>query len=166
MYINIYIYIYVYNCSILIFGNNAYVYKLPMLMYIHISDLAMFTAKYFVDGAAFIPIGLDEAIFHQPVGIGDMTRLDAKVVHAGGDGVFRVFVTVGVIDPRDPTRRAQRTNRLMFVFAADASVQHRVLPVTYFNIVVHVEAQRRHAVEGLSKERMEEINLFLSNQNP
>jgi len=126
----------------------------------------MFTAKYFVDGAAFIPIGLDEAIFHQPVGIGDMTRLDAKVVHAGGDGVFRVFVTVGVIDPRDPTRRAQRTNRLMFVFAADASVQHRVLPVTYFNIVVHVEAQRRHAVEGLSKERMEEINLFLSNQNP
>ena len=41
-------------------------------------------------GAPFVPVGLDDAVFLQPVSIGDMVRWVARVVHSGDDGIFRV----------------------------------------------------------------------------
>lgn len=67
-------------------------------------DLGYLAARYFTRGQPFVPLGIDEAIFVLPVAIGDMTRFTARVVHSGEDGVFRVFVTMDVIDPTDPDR--------------------------------------------------------------
>ncbi len=51
--------------------------------------------------------GIDEAVFVQPVEMGDMVRFTARVVHTGEDGIFRVFVTMDVIEPTDPDRLPQ-----------------------------------------------------------
>ena len=53
-------------------------------------DLAYFAARFFTRGAPFVPVGLDDAVFLQPVSIGDMVRWVARVVHSGDDGIFRV----------------------------------------------------------------------------
>ena len=100
-------------------------------------------------GRPFVPLGLDEAAFLQPVAIGDMVRFEAKVVHAA-DAIFRVAVRVGVVEASDPARLARRTNRLMFVFATDRTAHDAaaVLPETYQEVLLQVEAARRHAVEG------------------
>ena len=96
-----------------------------------------------------MPLGLDEAAFLQPVAIGDMVRFEARVVHAA-DASFRVAVRVGVVEASDPARLARATNRLMFVFATDRTAHDAatVLPETYQDVLMQVEAARRHAVEG------------------
>ena len=113
-------------------------------------DLAYLAARYFTRGQPFVPVGFDDAIFVQPVAIGDMVRFTAKVVHFGEDGVFRVFVTMDVIEPTDPGRLPRRTNKLMFVFAASPACRRIVLPTTYSEVLMHVMAARNHAARGLS----------------
>ena len=113
-------------------------------------DLAYLAARYFTRGQPFVPIGFDEALFLQPVAISDMVRFTARVVHSGDDGVFRVFVTMDVIEPTDPDRLPQRTSQLMFVFAASPACRRTVLPTTYQEVIMHVKAARNHAARGLS----------------
>ena len=67
-----------------------------------------------------------------------MCSFTARVVHAGDDGIFRVFVTVGVHEPSDPARWPARTNRLRFIFATSASAARTVLPVTYNEVLMQV----------------------------
>ena len=123
-------------------------------------DLAYYAARYFVRGAPFVPVGLDEALFMRPVAIGDMVRFKASVVHAGDDGVFRVAVTMGVTDPTDPARWPTRTNRLMFIFATSPRDCPRVLPRTYGEVLMHVDAARRHTSEGVGPAVQAELNAF------
>jgi len=113
-------------------------------------DLGYLAARYFTRGQPFVPLGIDEAIFVLPVAIGDMTRFTARVVHSGEDGVFRVFVTMDVIDPTDPDRLPQRTNKMMFVFAANPARRRTVLPGTYQEILMHVKGAREHARRGVA----------------
>jgi hypothetical protein len=95
-------------------------------------------------------------------------RLPAQV-HATAR-TFRVFVTVDVREPRDPSRLPLRSNRLMFVFvrpplpgscegegdgggaasAACSSTAGGVMPETYTQLLMHCEAARRWEVEGPS----------------
>ena len=125
-------------------------------------DLAHYAARFFVRGAPLAPFGLDEAVFHQPVAIGDMASFTAKVVHCGDDGVFRVFVTLGIVDPHDPERAPQRTNRLLFIFATSPDAAPTLLPTTYSEILMHTEGARRHEVEGLALDgaSLEQLNAF------
>ena len=104
---------------------------------------AHYAARYFVRGAPLAPFGLDEAVFHQPVSVGDMASFTAKVVHCGTDGVFRVFVTVGIVVPHDPERAPQRTNRLLFTFATSPEAAPTLLPTTYSEILMYTEGARR-----------------------
>lgn len=123
-------------------------------------DLAYYAAQYYVKGP-FASLGLDEAIFLQPVSIGDMVNFHARVVHARG-GVFRVSVNVDVVDPSDVTQRPLRTNFLRFVFAAHPEAVHPVLPVSYAEILGYVNAQRRHALEPISDDTKAELAAFFS----
>ena len=54
----------------------------------------------------------------------------------------------------------------MFVFASDPREPRSVLPVRYSDILHHVAARRRHSVEGLNEQHMNEIRLFLEKRNP
>ena len=125
-------------------------------------DLAYLAARYFTRGKPFVPVGFDDAIFVQPVAIGDMVRFTARVVHSGDDGVFRVFVTMDVIEPTDPDRLPQRSNNLMFVFAANPECRRSVLPTTYSEVLMHVKAARNHASRGLSPTVREDLAAFFS----
>lgn len=116
----------------------------------HAFDLAYFAARFYTKGEPFAAIGLDEAVFLSPVKVGDSITFTARVVHAA-DATFRVFVTVGVLDTAAPHQLARRTNVLRFVFAVDPespAAKRAVLPRSYREILMHVEAARRHAVEG------------------
>ena len=109
-------------------------------------DLAHYAARYFVRGAPLAPFGLDEAVFHQPVSVGDMASFTAKVVHCGTDGVFRVFVTVGIVDPHNWSA-PQRTNRLLFTFATSPEAAP-TLPTTYSEILMYTEARAATTSRG------------------
>ena len=123
-------------------------------------DLAYYAARYFTRGAPFVPVGLDDAVFLQSVSIGDMVRWEARVVHSGEDGIFRVHVSMDVIDPFDPGRLPERTNRLMFVFATSPSHRRPLLPTSYKEVLMHVSAARRHATEGLGPKARVELEAF------
>lgn len=121
-------------------------------------NLALYAVKFFVrsgqsDAHGVVPLGIDEAVFHQPVSIGDLISFTARVVHAT-EYTCRVFVTVQVLDPTDPDRLPTRSNRLIFVFAARPCMEwkdcHYVVPQTYSEVLMQVEATRRYAVEGPS----------------
>ena len=128
----------------------------------HAFDLAYFAARYFVRGTPFVPLGLDEAVFVQPVAIGDMVRMSAAVVHCGDDGIFRVLVNAGVLHPDDPGRQPQRTNVLRFAFAAHPDGHRTVLPQTYQELLWHVDAARRHAVEAPTPAARRELDAFFA----
>mmetsp|Transcript_689 Transcript_689/g.1342 ORF Transcript_689/g.1342 Transcript_689/m.1342 type:complete len:89 (+) Transcript_689:274-540(+) len=70
------------------------------------------------------------------------------VVHAT-EYTFRVFVTVQVLDPTDQDRLATRSNRLIFVFAAQPWMEwkdcHFVVLQTYPEVFMQVEATRQYA---------------------
>jgi acyl-CoA hydrolase len=80
------------------------------------ANLATYAATFFVRGAPLVSLGVDEAVFLQPIAIGDMVTFTARVAHASHN-TCRVFVTVEVRDPLDPGRLPKRSNRLIFVFA-------------------------------------------------
>ena len=160
-------------------------------------DLAYFAARYFARDAPVVPIGLDEAVFHTPVAVGDMVTMTACVVHcaapAAHDGapaptdaeggelsppaatppvtsavsspfIFRVEVTAGVLDNSDQARSALRTNRLRFAFAAHPAAWREVLPETYPQLLAHVDAARRHAIETPSADAMAQLGAFFREQ--
>lgn len=123
-------------------------------------ELAYYAAKYFARGEPFVPMGLDEAIFVQPIGLGNMVNFRACVVHSE-DTLFRVQVHVNVVDPTDPGRLPSRTNYLRFVFAAHPDFQRTIVPETYGEMLMHVDAARRHAVERPSSELLREVHRYL-----
>ena len=128
-------------------------------------DVAYYAAKFFAAGRPFLPLGLDDATFLQPVRVGDLVRFEARVVHAA-IGTFRVAVTVGVVDATDPGRAAQRSNNLMFVFATDRTEEAAVtiLPETYSEVLQQVGAARRHAVEGPSEKMWAALDEFFATE--
>ena len=67
-----------------------------------------------------------------------------------------IFVTVEVRDPADPGRRPMRSNRLIFPFAAKAP-PGGVVPQTYRDTLMHVNAARRYAAEGPSEETAQRL---------
>lgn len=116
-------------------------------------NLALYAVKFFARGScgddrdSIIPLGIDEAEFHQPIAIGDLVTFTARVVHAT-EFTCRVFVTVAVRDPSDIERLPQQSNRIMFVFCAKTprergGVCNFVLPNTYSEVLMHLEAERR-----------------------
>ena len=111
-------------------------------------DLAFFAVSSYTRGRPFVPIGLDEVIFHQPVAIGDLLRCEAVVVHES-ERLCRVMVKVNVLDATNPTQAHKRTNKAMFVFALDEEHDTVLLPDGYGELLMHVHAARRHSVEGL-----------------
>ena len=119
-------------------------------------SLAQYTASFFAMGKPIIPIGIDEAIFLQPVALGDMVTFTARLVHATAT-TCRVNVTVEVRDPKVPSQVPVRSNRLVFIFGGDFSARPGVIPETYKEILMHTDAQRRHVVEGPWDEEIEGI---------
>ena len=130
-------------------------------------DLAYMAAEYYTRGRRFVSLGVDEATFLMPVGIGDLLNFQTRVVHAdAGTGVFRVTVNVDVLDRADPAagRPKSRTNFLRFIFASNPSEDpvQPLLPESYEEILSYVSAARRHAVEPVQPGTLLEISKFLS----
>ena len=48
----------------------------------HSFNLAYYAAQLFTRGKTIVPLGLDEAVFLQPIAIGDLVNFTARVVHA------------------------------------------------------------------------------------
>ena len=117
--------------------------------------LAQYAACFFAQGRPVIPLGIDEAVFLQPIGIGDMVTFTARVVHST-EMSCRVLVTVEVRDPADAARVPVRSNRLMFVFGGE-SFRPGIVPETYSEVLMYLDAQRRHAVEGPTDEQVKGI---------
>lgn len=113
-------------------------------------NLALYTTSVFARGTAVVPLGIDEAVFLQPISIGDLVTFTARLVHAT-EQTCRVFVTVEVRAAADPARLPLRSNRLIFPFAARAP-PGGVVPHTYGEMLMHLDAVRRHATEGPSEE--------------
>eukprot|EP00467_Chlorarachnion_reptans_P006133 CAMPEP_0114536474 /NCGR_PEP_ID=MMETSP0109-20121206/29028_1 /TAXON_ID=29199 /ORGANISM="Chlorarachnion reptans, Strain CCCM449" /LENGTH=271 /DNA_ID=CAMNT_0001720227 /DNA_START=1 /DNA_END=816 /DNA_ORIENTATION=- len=134
-------------------------------------DIAHFAAKYFMGGDP-IAIGLDEAVFVQPVAVGDMLKFTARVVHVACR-VVRVNVVVEVLHPDafGPGRVAdalntnfdgrvvgKRSNRMMFLFLHSKKGETtdgclpQVVPDSYKEILMHVDALRRQKEEGPTEE--------------
>lgn len=117
-------------------------------------NLAQYTACFFSKGQPIIPLGIDEAIFLQPISIGDMVTFTARLVHST-DSTCRVMVVVEVRDPAHRDRVPLRSNRLLFVFGG--SDFSPVIPETYSEILMHMDAQRRHSVEGPTDQEVHNI---------
>eukprot|EP00547_Thalassionema_nitzschioides_P012824 CAMPEP_0194255722 /NCGR_PEP_ID=MMETSP0158-20130606/35111_1 /TAXON_ID=33649 /ORGANISM="Thalassionema nitzschioides, Strain L26-B" /LENGTH=482 /DNA_ID=CAMNT_0038994171 /DNA_START=117 /DNA_END=1566 /DNA_ORIENTATION=+ len=104
-----------------------------------------------------IPVGLDEAVFLQPISIGDHVTFTARVVHAT-PSMCRVIVVVEVRNPTDRDRQPLRSNRLSFLFlAAGAKPFPGILPDTYSEMLMYMDASRRYATEGPSDEYVARI---------
>jgi acyl-CoA hydrolase len=119
-----------------------------------------------------IPLGLDEAIFLQPIGIGDHVTFTARVVHST-PRTCRIVVIVEVRDPADRHSAPLRSNRLSFLFGGSGFPNSGVsgvngesesggggggiVPDGYNEILMHVDAKRRMDVEGPLDEEVERI---------
>lgn len=114
-----------------------------------------------------IPLGLDEAIFLQPIGIGDHVTFTARVVHST-PRTCRIVVIVEVRDPADRHSAPLRSNRLSFLFGGSGfpnsgvngeseSGGGGIVPDGYNEILMHVDAKRRMDVEGPLDEEVERI---------
>jgi acyl-coenzyme A thioesterase 9 len=160
---------YTFHSSVVIFPEDRNVHGKLFGGYVmsQAYNLALYAVKFFArsscgnDHDSIIPLGIDEAVFHQPIAIGDLVTFTARVVHAT-EFTCRVFVTVSVRDPSDTERLPQRSNRLMFVFCAKTphevdGVCNFVLPNTYSEVLMHLEAERRYNVEGPSEEEAHAI---------
>lgn len=121
-------------------------------------SLAQYAANFFGMGTEVVPMGIDEAVFLQPVALGDMVTFTARLVHATAT-TCRVNLTVEVRDPAIPHKVPQRSNRLLFVFGGD--FRPGIIPETYQEILMHMDARRRHEVEGPWDD---EVECILSNQ--
>jgi acyl-coenzyme A thioesterase 9 len=127
-------------------------------------DSAYVAATRYLKGRPFAAVGMDEAIFLQPIGIGDLIDFHCRVIHSDpATGVFRVSVYVTVLDKQDPTReKIMRTNYLRFIFAAEPKSIPLVLPSSYSEILGYVNAERRHIVEPVSTRSLSDISEFLA----
>jgi acyl-coenzyme A thioesterase 9 len=119
-------------------------------------SLAQYTATFFGMGQPIVPMGIDEAIFLQPVALGDLVTFTARLVHATAT-TCRVTVTVEVRDPKAPSTVPKRSNRLLFVFGGDFSSRPGIIPETYQEILMHMDARRRHLVEGPFEDEVKDI---------
>lgn len=126
-------------------------------------DCAYVAATRYVKGRPFAAVGVDEASFLQPIGIGDLIDFHCRIIHSDpSTGVFRVSVYVTVLDKQDPTReKITRTNYLRFIFAAEPNSIPPVLPRSYSEILGYVNAERRHLVEPVSANSLSDISEFL-----
>ena len=118
--------------------------------------LAQYTATFFAQGNPLLSFGIDEAIFLQPIAIGDLVTFTARVVHSTAR-TARVLVTVEVRDPADRDRVPLRSNRLMFVFGGKHFPPHSIVPERYGEILMHMDALRRHTVEGPFQDEVDAI---------
>ena len=117
--------------------------------------LAQYAATFFAAGQhPLVSLGIDEAIFLQPIAIGDLVTFTARVVHTTGHAC-RVLVLVEVRDAKDRNRVPRRSNRLMFVFGAThdacdgpSPLPTSIIPERYGEILMHLDAHRRYQVEG------------------
>ena len=124
-------------------------------------DFAYMAAVTFLKGESFGSLGIDEATFLQPVGIGDLVHFRCRVVHSDPEtGVFRVSVNVDVLDKTSPRRRPNRTNHLRFVFGGRPTHVQSLLPVSYTEILGYVNAARRNAVEPVAPQTLRDIAEF------
>lgn len=114
--------------------------------------LAQYTASFWAQGNQVFGLGIDEAVFLQPINIGDMVTFTARCVHST-EHSCRVLVVVEVRDPKNRDRVPIRSNRLLFVFGG-RHFPPRILPVTYSEILMSFDARRRHAVEGPTQEEV------------
>jgi len=105
-----------------------------------------------------IPLGLDEAIFLQPISIGDHVTFTARVVHST-PRACRIVVIVEVRDPANRNSAPLRSNRLSFLFGGSGFPNHGIVPDGYDEILMHVDAKRRMGVEGPLDEEVERILL-------
>lgn len=106
--------------------------------------------QVFARGGPVEPLGIDEAVFLQPISIGDLVTFTARLVHAT-EHTCRVFVTCEVRNAADPGRLPLRSNRLIFPFAAK-SPPGAVVPRAYSEMLMHIEAKRRWEAEGPDEE--------------
>ena len=111
--------------------------------------------KCHASAARAIPLGLDEATFLQPVSIGDHVTFIARVVHSTRR-TCRVVVTVEVRDPCDRDSIPKRSNRITFLFGGE-DFPDKILPNTYPEILMQVDAQRRSLVEGPMDAEVDQI---------
>jgi acyl-coenzyme A thioesterase 9 len=118
-------------------------------------NLAQYTATCFSKGTPIVPLGIDEAIFLQPIGIGDLVTFTARLVHSTKK-TCRVLVVVEVRDPADTSLEPLRSNRLMFVFGG-SNFRPGVLPDRYGEILMHIDAERRYEEEGPTEEEVTRI---------
>lgn len=93
-----------------------------------------------------IPLGLDEAIFLQPISIGDHVTFTARVVHST-PRVCRIVVIAEVRKPSNRNSAPLRSNRLLFLFGGN-DFPDEIVPDSYREILMHVDSKRRVAVEG------------------
>ena len=117
--------------------------------------LAQYTASFFSKGKPIFPLGIDDAIFLQPIAIGDLVTFTARLVHST-ENTCRVLVTVEVRDPAHRARVPVRSNRLMFVFGG-STFPAGIVPETYSEILMHIDAQRRYQVEGPTESEVQRI---------
>ena len=117
--------------------------------------LSQYTASFFSKGKPIFPLGIDDAIFLQPIAIGDLVTFTARLVHST-EHTCRVLVTVEVRDPAHRARVPVRSNRLMFVFGG-STFPAGIVPETYSEILMHIDAQRRYHVEGPTESEVRRI---------
>ncbi len=125
-----------------------------------------------------VPLGMDEAIFLQPISIGDHVTFTARVVHSTSK-TCRVLVIVEVRDPSDRHALPMRSNRVSYLFGTDMNIDfdsnrepnsalnprgfpEEIVPDRYNEILMHVDAKRRSNVEGPSDS---EVEMILSDGN-
>ena len=126
--------------------------------------LAQYAATLLSKGNPIIPLGIDEAVFLQPISIGDLVTFTARCVHSTGY-CCRILVTVEVRDPKHRDKTPSRRNRCIFVFGGN-SFPEPIVPYSYQEILMHIDAQRRFRVEGPTEEEVAEIlanSLFIVN---
>ena len=87
--------------------------------------------------------------------IGDHVTFIARVVHSTRR-TCRVVVTVEVRDPCDRNSIPKRSNRITFLFGGE-DFPDKILPNTYPEILMQVDAQRRSLVEGPMDAEVDQI---------
>lgn len=109
-------------------------------------NLAVYAASFFARDSPIVPLGMDDAIFLQPIAVGDFVTCTARVVHSTRN-TCRVLCHAEVRDTSDPERFPVRSNRMMFSFVGNG-LQGRVVPETYAEALMHLDAMRLSKVEG------------------
>ena len=107
--------------------------------------LAAYAVRFFARGGAVVPLGIDDAVFNAPVNIGDCVSFCARVVHKTAE-TCRVNVSVEIRDPAAPHLPPKKSNRAVFVFAARSPAL--LVPETYSEVLMHIDAARSSAAEG------------------